>query len=486
MSAAAPGQLLADVDAHFERAASYSDHPRGLLDQVKMCNVVHRMRFPVRDDDGSIRVVEAYRAEHSFHRLPTKGGIRFSPEVTEDEVCALASLMTYKCALVEAPFGGAKGGVRVDARTESAGFLERATRRYVAELNRKNMIGPAVDVPAPDYGTGEREMAWIVDTYSALNPDQLNPSACVTGKPLSLHGIAGRTEATGRGVAIGIAEATDSAAEMKAVGLTRGIEGKRVIVQGLGKVGYHAARLLQEAGARIVAIAEFDGGVASPDGLDVDAVQRHRAETGSIRGAPGARTIEASSQVLELDCDILVPAALENQVTEENAPRIRARIVAEAANGPVDGRGDAILRERGILVIPDLFLNAGGVTVSYFEWLKNIQRVSPERLTSRYQEVAASRLVEALQGATGARLSEADFARTVRGPAEIDLVEAALADTITHAYRSVHERWRSPRHARPARRRLQPRHRPRRRGLRRPGDLPVRARSDSCRPRGDR
>lgn len=211
--------------------------------------------------------------------------------MTEDEVCALASLMTYKCALVEAPFGGAKGGVRIDARTESVGFLERATRRYVAELNRKNMIGPAVDVPAPDYGTGEREMAWVVDTYSALNPGQLNPSACVTGKPASLHGIAGRTEATGRGVAIGIAEAADSAEDMKAIGLTRGIEGKRVIVQGLGKVGYHAARLLEEAGARIVAIAEYDGGVASPDGLDVDAVQRHRAESGSVRGAPGARTV---------------------------------------------------------------------------------------------------------------------------------------------------------------------------------------------------
>ena len=303
------GNLLDDVNAQFERAAVYSDYPRGLLDQVKMCNVVQRMSFPVREDDGSIRVVDAYRAEHSFHRLPTKGGIRFSTEVTEDEVVALASLMTYKCAIVEAPFGGAKGGVCIDARNESEGFLERVTRRYVSELNRKNMIGPAVDVPAPDYGTGEREMAWIVDTYTALNPDQLNPFACVTGKPISLHGISGRTEATGRGVAIGIAEAADSAEDMEAIGLTRGVEGKRVIVQGLGKVGYHAARLLQEAGARIVAIAEYDGGVASESGLDIEAVERHRAETGSIRGAPGARTIDTPFQVLELDCDILVPAA---------------------------------------------------------------------------------------------------------------------------------------------------------------------------------
>ncbi len=440
---ATAGNLLADVDAQFERAAPYSRHPRDLLDQVKMCNVVHRMSFPVRDDDGTIRVVEAFRAEHSFHRLPTKGGIRFSPEVTEEEVCALASLMTYKCAIVEAPFGGAKGGIRIDARKESEGFLERATRRYVAELNRKNMIGPAVDVPAPDYGTGEREMAWIVDTYTALNPDQLNPFACVTGKPISLHGISGRTEATGRGVAIGIAEATASAEDMEALGLTPGIDGKRVIVQGLGKVGFHAARLLREHGARVVAIAEYDGGVASDAGIDVEAVQQHRVETGSIRGAPGARTIDSTRDVLELDCDILVPAALENQITAFNAPRIQARIVAEAANGPTDSEGDAILRERGILVIPDLFLNAGGVTVSYFEWLKNIQHVSPERLTSRYQEVATTRVVKALEGATGAYLSDQDFMRAVKGPDEIDLVEAALADTISHAYRSVHETWKS-------------------------------------------
>ena len=339
--------------------------------------------------------------------------------------------------------GCSKGGIRIDARKESEGFLERATRRYVAELNRKNMIGPAVDVPAPDYGTGEREMAWIVDTYTALNPDQLNPFACVTGKPISLHGISGRTEATGRGVAIGVAEATASAEDMEALGLTPGIDGKRVIVQGLGKVGFHAARLLREHGARVVAIAEYDGGVASDAGIDVEAVQQHRVETGSIRGAPGTRTIDSTRDVLELDCDILVPAALENQITAFNAPRIQARIVAEAANGPTDSEGDAILRERGILVIPDLFLNAGGVTVSYFEWLKNIQHVSPERLTSRYQEVATTRVVKALEGATGAHLSDQDFMRAVKGPDEIDLVEAALADTISHAYRSVHETWKS-------------------------------------------
>ena len=435
--------MLVDVDAQFERAAAFSDHPRGLLDQIKVCSAIYRIRFPVRGDDGAMRVVEAFRAAHSFHRSPTKGGIRFSPAVSENEVAALAALMTYKCAIVEAPFGGAKGGIRLDPRTASEGFRERAIRRYVAELNRKNLIGPAVDVPAPDYGTGEREMGWIAGAYAELNPSDLSPYGCVTGKPIALHGISGRTEATGRGVATGIAEAVDSAADMAAVGLTRGIDGKRVIVQGLGKVGFHAARLLQRAGARIVAVAEIDGGVASATGLDVDALQRHRAETGSILGAPGAETIASAAGTLERDCDILVPAALEHQITAENAPRIKARIVAEAANGPVDSEGDAILRERGVLVIPDLFLNAGGVTVSYFEWLKNLQHVSPERLVSRYQETATARVVDALERVTGARLGEDERRRTVRGPEEIDLVEAALADTIIQSYHSVHDIWKA-------------------------------------------
>ena len=443
MNESRDGGMLADVNSHFDRAAVFTDYPRGLLDQIKACNGVYRMRFPVHEDDGSIRVIEGYRAEHSFHRQPTKGGIRFSSEVSEDEIMALAALMTYKCALVEVPFGGAKGGVCIDRGSCSPGFLERVTRRYTTELNRKGLIGPAVDVPAPDYGTGEQEMAWIADTYVVLNPNLLNAYACVTGKPLALHGIAGRTAATGQGVAVGIAEATDSGEDMAALGLSRGVEGKRVIVQGLGKVGFHAARLLERAGARIVAVAEIDGGVARAEGIDIDALQAHRAASGSIRGAPGTETIESPAEVLERDCDILVPAALENQITAANAGRIKARIVAEAANGPVNGEGDEILRERGVLVLPDLFLNAGGVTVSYFEWLKNLQHVGPDRLTSRYQETSSRRVVEALERLTGSRLEESERSQVTRGPDEIDLVEAALADTMIHAYRSVHEIWKA-------------------------------------------
>ncbi|GAB4320631.1 MAG: Glu/Leu/Phe/Val dehydrogenase [Dehalococcoidia bacterium] len=437
-----PHSLLDDVHHQFDRAAAYTEHPAGLLRQIRECNAVYRMRFPVQDDHGEVVTIEAFRAEHSYHRLPTKGGIRFSPVVTEDEVMALAALMTYKCAIVDVPFGGAKGGVCIDPRSASRGFRERVTRRYVAELNRKGFIGPAVDVPAPDYGTGEQEMAWIYDTYSALNPNQLDAFGCVTGKPIALHGIQGRTEATGRGVAFGVAQAVDDAAEMKAIGLTRGLDGKRIIVQGLGKVGYHAARCLQDAGAIIAGIAEIEGGIWSKDGIDVTRLLEYRRETGSVFGFPGSEPMP-SQAALERECDILVPAALENQITRENAPRIRAKIVAEAANAPTTPAADAILREKGVLVIPDVYLNAGGVTVSYFEWVKNLSHVSFERLTRRYQQNTSASLVDAFERLTGHRLSDAERSRITRGPDEVDFVEAALADTMSLAYQNIYEVWKS-------------------------------------------
>lgn len=434
--------LLADVHHHFDRAAAYTDHPIGLLHQVRECNAVYRIRFPVQDDSGQVVTIEAFRAEHSYHRLPTKGGIRFSPTVTEDEVMALAALMTYKCAIVDVPFGGAKGGVCIDPRRASRGFRERVTRRYVAELNRKGFIGPAVDVPAPDYGTGEQEMAWIYDTYSALNPNQLDAYGCVTGKPIALHGIQGRTEATGRGVAAGVAQAVDDGSDMKGLGLRRGLDGKRVIVQGLGKVGFHAARCLQEAGAIIVGIAEIEGGVWSDRGIDVSRLATYRRETGSVFGFPGTEPLP-SAATLERECDILVPAALENQITADNAPRIRAKIVAEAANAPTTPAADAVLREKGVLVIPDVYLNAGGVTVSYFEWVKNLSHVSFERLTRRYQQNTSASLVDAIERLTGQKLGDAERARITRGPDEIDFVEAALTDTMSLAYQNIHEVWKS-------------------------------------------
>jgi len=436
------GSFFESVNHYFDRAAKYSTHSKDLLDQIRACNAVYRMRFPVRTDDGRIRVVVAFRAEHSFHRLPTKGGIRYSPHVTLDETIALASLMTYKCALVGVPFGGAKGGLRLNPFTESVDFLERATRRLTAELIRKNFIGPDIDVPAPDFGTGEREMGWIADTYKNIKQNAPHPYACVTGKSVAMQGIAGRREATGRGVYFGIRSALDDVGMAKSLGLNPGIAGKRVIVQGLGNVGYHAAHFLQIDGdAVITGIAEYEGSLWNPDGLDVRAVANFRKETGSLANYPDATFMANSAELLERPCDVLVPAALENVMTAENAPRIQASIIAEAANGPIDKDGEKILRQRGVLMIPDLYLNAGGVTVSYFEWLKNKAGVSFDRMISRREELMKRELIGEIERICGVRMDAERRESLISGPEEDSIVNAALEQTMALAYQKIHDVW---------------------------------------------
>lgn len=425
------------VNVAFDRAAKYTDHDPTLLEQVKWVNSVYRMSFPLRRDDGTIEVIHAWRAEHSHHRLPTKGGIRYAPNVNEDEVMALAALMTYKCALVDVPFGGAKGGVCIDRRNYSKGELERLTRRYTAELQRKSFIGPGKDVPAPDYGTSEQEMAWIADTYSQIEHGEVNVAACVTGKPVEHGGIQGRTQATGLGVFFGIREACSFEDDMAKLGLEPGVAGKRIVIQGLGNVGYHAARYLQDAGAKLVGLAEYEGAIACPDGLDLDDVVEHRRSSGSILDFPGASNIEPSHKALELDCDILIPAALENQITRENVGRISCRILAEAANGPTSSAASAAAAKRGILVIPDVYLNAGGVTVSYFEWLKNLSHVRFGRMQKRFEESVRRDLLNAMSSATGASFSQAEVRILARGADEIDLVNSGLEETMATAYHHV-------------------------------------------------
>jgi glutamate dehydrogenase (NAD(P)+) len=430
--------LLSSVMRQFDSAAAHCHVEPGLIDQIRRCNSVYRMRFPVERDDGRIEVIEAYRAEHSHHRLPTKGGIRISELVTEDEIIALATLMTFKCAVVAVPFGGAKGGIRLSPRAGD-GFRRRVVRRYTAELVEKNFIGPSIDVPAPDYGSGETEMAWIADTYRALRGADLNAWACVTGKPVTLHGIPGRVEATGLGVFHGIEQCLSHADDIAPLGLQRGIAGKRIVVQGLGNVGSHAARFLIQAGAIVVGVAEIDGAIHSPEGIDIDALLDFREETGGVVGFPGTAALPSSAAGLELDCDILIPAALESVITAENAPRIKARVIAEAANGPIDASAEPILRERGILVIPDLYLNAGGVTVSYFEWLKNLSHVSFDRMHKRYEEIATRRVLEAVQRLSAKRFGEDELERLTIGPNEIDFVRSALADTMSESYEQIRE-----------------------------------------------
>ncbi|TDI19780.1 MAG: Glu/Leu/Phe/Val dehydrogenase [Acidobacteria bacterium] len=432
-------RFFTDVCRTFDRAATFGDHPPGLLDQIKRCNAVYRFDFPIRRSDGTLEVIRAWRVEHSHHRLPLKGGIRYSAQVDEDEVMALAALMTFKCAIVDVPFGGAKGAVQINAADYTDDQIERITRRYTHELVRKNFIGPATDVPAPDYGTGSREMAWIADTYTALRPDQIDALGCVTGKPLDQGGINGRTEATGRGLYYVLSEVCAQADDMSRLGLPVGIDGKRIVVQGLGKVGYWVARFCRDAGALIVGIAEREGAIADPRGLDPDAVKRHRDATGTMLDYPGATTLPRSLDGLELDCDVLIPAALEHQITEDNAPRVRARIVLEGANGPTTPEADAILEEKGVLVIPDIYANAGGVIVSYFEWLKNLSHVRFGRLEKRYQESAHRRMLSTIENATGTRLTPEERASVIRGSDELTVVNSGLEEIMLVAYHEIRD-----------------------------------------------
>ncbi len=436
-----------DVNRSFDKAAALTDYDEALLAQIRACNSVYHVTFPIHRDDGSIETIHAWRAEHSHHKLPTKGGIRYSLGVNEDEVRALAALMTYKCALVDVPFGGAKGGIRIDSKQYSKAELERITRRYAFELVRKNFIGPGVDVPAPDFGTGPREMAWIADTYMSMTAGELNSLGCVTGKPLAQGGIRGRLEATGRGVFFGIREACDQADDMKELGLEPGIEGKRVIVQGLGNVGYHAAKFLSEAGAVLVGLAEYEGAIYSNDGLDLEAVVEHRAATGSILNFPGADNLVTSKDALEKECDILVPAALENQITSDNAAGIQAKIIAEAANGPTSAEADEILAERGVTVLPDTFLNAGGVTVSYFEWTKNLSHMRFGRMQKRYAEQSFGRLMGVVENLTGREIDEDDWMNSVRGAGEEDLVNSGLEETMISSFHQIREARNNLNHA---------------------------------------
>ena len=428
-----------EVNKSFDRAAAYVDADPTLLDQVKRNNSLYHISFPLRRDDGSIEVIEAWRAEHSHHRTPTKGGFRFSPSVNADEVKALAALMTYKCAVVNVPFGGAKGGVRVDTRKYSEAELERITRRFTYELWRKHFIGPAIDVPAPDMGTGSREMAWVADTYAALSGAELNASACVTGKPVTQGGVAGRNEATGRGVMYGLREACGIPEDMKRLGLTTGLDGKRFVVQGLGNVGYHAATFLIENGAVLVGVGEIRGGIANPQGINLEALMAYRRETQTVIGFPGAQSLPTSLAALELDCDVLVPAALENQITMENAPRIKAKVIGEGANGPTTDDADQFLRERGVLVVPDIYLNAGGVTVSYFEWLKNLQHVSFGRMEKRFDQSAYLRLLHAIEGATTKVFTIDENVSLTRGADELDIVNSGLEETMAFSYRQIRQ-----------------------------------------------
>ena len=441
MSSKVPYSFFQNVEKSFDKAAKFTQWDSGILQQIKQCNSVYQMRFPIKRESGEIVTLEAYRVQHSHHKTPCKGGIRFSLAVTQDEVMALAALMTYKCAIVNVPFGGAKGGIKIRPRDYTAYELEKITRRYTAELIKKNFIGPGTDVPAPDYGTGEREMAWILDTYVAMHPGEIDASGCVTGKPVSQGGVRGRTEATGLGVFYGLTEVCNMSTLMENLGLPIGVKGKRICVQGLGNVGYHSALFFQQAGAIIVGIAEYEGAIKSYDGLDVEQVFAHRKRTGSILDFPGAENFEKSADALEMECDILIPAALENVINGENADRIKAKIIGEAANGPVTPEADDILNPKGILIVPDMYLNAGGVTVSYFEWLKNLSHVRYGRLEKRFTENMNHHIVDMVENLTGKSITPLERDFILHGADEVDLVRSGLEETMISATREIVDVW---------------------------------------------
>lgn len=429
------------VQNFFERAAPHTGLHRGLLEQIKACNAVYQIRFPV-NIDGEYRVIEAYRVQHSHHRLPTKGGIRFSNHVNQEEVMALATLMSYKCAIVDVPFGGAKGGVAINPWEYDEVGLEKITRRYTTELVRRNFIGPAIDVPAPDYGTGPREMAWIYDTYRTFKEDDIDAAGCVTGKPVNLNGIQGRTEATGRGVFYGLREACNNEEDMKRLGLSVGIGGKTMVVQGLGNVGSFTAKISQDEGdVKIVGVGEAEGAIYNANGIDIHALLAHRQETGSILGFPGATDFDKSQRdkCLEFECDILVPAALENQLTSANSENVKAKIIGEAANGPITSEGEQILLKNGVLIVPDLYLNAGGVTVSYFEWLKNLSHMRFGRMEKRFDQNTYNRLIDLVEEKTGKTVGTQERMFIARGADEVDLVRSGLEETMIGAYQQIRE-----------------------------------------------
>ena len=427
------------VNRNFDRAAAHTSIPKGLLEQIKGCNAVYEMTFPVKIGN-TYQVIEAFRVQHSHHRLPTKGGIRFSHMVNRDEVMALAALMSYKCALVDVPFGGAKGGVKISPRNYTEQQLELITRRYTTELIRKNFIGPGLDVPAPDYGTGSREMAWILDTYQTFKHGEIDAAACVTGKPESQNGIKGRTEATGRGVYYGIRQFLSYADDAKALGLEPGIAGKTMVIQGLGNVGSYSGSISQvEGDAIIVGVSEMEGTIVNEKGINIDKLLKFRKDKGTILGFPGTKTLPDRKDWVAINCDILVPAALENQITTENAKKVKAKIIAEAANGPVTSEAADILAKKGVVIVPDMYLNAGGVTVSYFEWLKNLSHMRFGRMEKRFQENSLSNLLSTVERLTGQNVSSREKDVLTHGADEIDLVRSGLEDTMVNAYDEIRE-----------------------------------------------
>ena len=435
--------FLENVDLCFNRAAKALELPKGLARQIRTCNAICEMKFGV-ELRGSYQIFTGWRATHSEHILPAKGGLRYAPFVDQQEVEALAALMTYKCAIVNVPYAGSKGALKINPKDYTLEELEHITRRFTQELDKRGFIGPGLNVPAPDMGSGQRMMSWIADEYQRLHPSDINARGCVTGKPVHFGGVEGRVEATGRGVQFGLREFFRNPADVRQAGLEGSLDGKSIIIQGLGNVGYHAAKFLEEEdGARIVAIIERDGAIINEAGLAVEEVSAYKREHGKVEGFPDSKFEANGSSILTHPCDILIPAAMEGVITDDNAEDLQCKVIAEAANGPVTYEADQILNKRNIFIIPDAYLNAGGVTVSYFEWLKDLSHVKFGRMDRRFAEAQSQKIIELMEGALGKKLDRKAKEQLLEGPNEINLVRSGLDDTMRESYNEIYEQQQS-------------------------------------------
>jgi len=424
------------VDHMVDRAIEVMDLDRDIAAAIKPCTSVLQVTFPVLIN-GRVQVFTGWRAVHSIHRQPSKGGIRYALTVDQDEVEALAALMTYKCAIVDVPFGGSKGGLYIDPNEYSRDDMQIITRRFARELANKGFLSPAENVPAPDVGTGQREMAWIADTYKHLYPEDINHIACVTGKPVEHGGIRGRTEATGRGVQYALQEFFRHPEEVKKAGMEGTLGGKKIVVQGLGNVGFYAAQFLsEEDDAKIIAVIERDGVVINEEGLDIQALSYYLCDNGGVKGFAGGQYSEDGAAALELECDILIPAALEGVIDASNANGIKAKLIAEAANGPVTFEADRILQKKGVTILPDAYVNAGGVIVSYFEWIRNLSHIRFGRMERRFDETRGRHIVQALES-LGGTVPNYLKDELIRGADEFDLVRSGLDDSMRLALQDI-------------------------------------------------
>ena len=431
--------FLNSTNKLFDQALSYTEISPDLAKRIRVSNSTYTINFGVKLRD-EIHTFTGWRSVHSEHFEPAKGGIRYDINASQEEVEALAALMTYKCAIIEVPYGGSKGALKINPKNWTKSEIEKITRRFAQELIKRDLIHPAQNVPAPDVGTGAEEMAWIADEYRRIYPTDINALACVTGKPIQKGGLVGRSEATGRGVQYIIREFFRHEEDYLKAGFKGGLKDKKVVIQGLGNVGYHAAKFLQEEdGCRIVCVMEHNGAILNPDGLNVKKIKQYQSEHGSFEGCSEGKFETNTSECLTMKCDILIPAAKENVIDKTNAEGIQAKLIVEAANGPITFEADGLLNDRNITIIPDIMANAGGVAVSYFEWIRNLRHIRFGRLEKRRNAFQFDTLISAIETMTGKEMPEKFKEQFIEGANEIDLVRSGLDDMMREAYQKIRE-----------------------------------------------